>query len=156
MSPTTPNQTTLDPQALLTFASSLNDILTGLGAVASTSGSPGGGGGGGTDFISTAGAFKVGNVPAGGALQEVQELISYYSTAHQGTAQNVQATITTLKLLMDAATELHKVYTAAGHGEEVSVQQVKDAFNTAMTQISQPGTGPGTGPATNPGTTQTT
>jgi len=128
--------------ALKTFSNAINELLIGLEARSK-------------EQMTKTLAIKIANMPSDKEDAAIATINSYYQGHASELHGNVEAVKNTLKQMAAAAENIHTLYSKAGHAEEISVDDVRNAFNSAVSGQGQPPQSvvpaPGTYPA--PGTT---
>ena len=127
----TPEQVTLEKEALTKFRDTVNTILIGLNVA--------------DQHMKDTLAIKIANLPDGGD-EAITNVTNFYNSRAGELGDNVKAVKTALQQMANSADQILKLYNNAGHDEVVSVDQVKNVFNSVLAQGQQPTTPP-------PGTT---
>lgn len=122
---TTPEQVTLEKEALTKFRDTVNTILLGLNVA--------------DQHMKDTQAIKIANQPDGGD-EAITNVINYYTGRSGELGTNVKAVKTALQQMANSADQILKFYNSAGHDEVISVDQVKTIFNSVL--ASQPASTP--------------
>jgi hypothetical protein len=135
---TTPEQVTLEKEALTKFRDTVNTILLGLNVA--------------DQHLKDTLAIKIANQPEGGD-EAITNVTNYYNGRAGELGANVKAVKTALQQMASSADQILKFYNNAGHAEVISVDQVKNVFNSVLAQGQQPTSTPPVTTATPPATT---
>jgi hypothetical protein len=128
----TPEQVTLEKEALTKFRDTVNTILLGLNVA--------------DQHMKDTLTIKIANLPEGGD-EAVTNVTNYYDGRAAEVHGNVKAVKTALQQMAGSADQILKLYNSGGQAEEISVDQVKNVFNSVLGQGQQP---PGSVPSVTP------
>ncbi|OLE26491.1 MAG: hypothetical protein AUG49_07990 [Catenulispora sp. 13_1_20CM_3_70_7] len=113
----TDDRITLEKEALTKFREAVNKILIGLNVA--------------DQHMKDTLAIKIANLPDGGD-EAITRINTYYTGRAGEVHDNVKAVKTALQQMASSADQILKLYDTAGRDEEISVDEVKNVFNTVL------------------------
>lgn len=113
---------TVEKNALTQFRETVNTIIIGLSVT--------------DQHINDAKAIKIANMPEGGD-EALTTINTYYSGRAGEMHENVKAVKTALTQMMNSADAILKLYNAGGRSEEISVEEVRNVFNSVLRTAGQ-------------------
>jgi len=119
---TTQEQITLEKEALTKFRDTVNTIILGLGVA--------------DQHMKDTLAIKIANLPEGGD-EAITTINTYYNGRAGEAHNNVKAVKTALQQMASSADQILKLYNTGNRSEEISVEEVRNVFNSVLRTAGQ-------------------